>query len=71
MTIQRPEHLVAVRLGNPAHILRMPGTSRLFGSLDGADGVEVIDTRELFWIACLADGSIERVEVDEEFWANR
>lgn len=47
-----PIHLARVVLGNPEHRLPMPGTKRLFGV------IEVVDVREAFWLACLADGSI-------------
>jgi len=49
----------------------MPGTARLFGTLNPTapgrrDGIEIIDNREGFWLACLADGSLELVKDEAE-----
>jgi hypothetical protein len=48
------DHLVRVELSDAKHKLPMPGTQRLFTR------VETVDMRDLFWMACLNDGSIKK-----------
>jgi hypothetical protein len=60
---KRPIHEIVVRLRDQSHKLPMPGVARLFGSIDGQ---ELVDNRDQFWLACLADGTLEIVHEEDE-----